>query len=94
MPHVQVSGEIPDVRGNIELLLHAYLYNLRIKAQLKNSEIRFTIGNHDYHSLIKQYEQWPEFYWRWVHKSSQEFFGSRIVAIACCLFTIVARTCL
>ena len=77
MPNVQVSAEIPDAKGNIELLLHAYLYNLRIKAQLKNSEIRFTIGNHDYHSLIKQTEQWPEFYWRWVHKSSQDFFGSR-----------------
>ena len=40
--------EIDDPRGNIELLLHSYLYNLRIKARMKDSELRFLIGNHDY----------------------------------------------
>jgi len=73
-----VHGEIPDDKGNIELLLHAYLYNLRIKAQQLGSEIRFTIGNHDYHSVIKQSEHdWPYFYHLWVHRNADTFFGDR-----------------
>jgi hypothetical protein len=74
----RVQGEIPDDKGNIELLLHAYLYNLRLKAQQKGSEIRFTIGNHDYHSVIKEDERdWPAFYSRWVHANATNFFGGR-----------------
>jgi hypothetical protein len=74
----RVMGEIPDDKGNIELLLHAYLYNLRLKARQAGSEIRFTIGNHDYHSVIKVEEpDWPYFYRRWVHENANNFFGGR-----------------
>jgi len=39
--------EIPDDKGTAELLLHVFLYNLRIKAIMAGSEVLFTIGNHD-----------------------------------------------
>ena len=42
------GSKIPDPVGNIELMLHAYLYNIRIKARMKKSEVRFVIGNHDF----------------------------------------------
>ncbi len=36
-----------DVRGSYEFLLHCLLFNLRIQARGKGSDVRFTIGNHD-----------------------------------------------
>jgi hypothetical protein len=96
--YYNVLSSIPDAKGNIELLLHAYLYNLRIKARLVNSEVRFTVGNHDYHSVIKQREDdWPNFYERWVHDSAQEYFQTRARRRAClmpfyrcCFYLVVA----
>jgi hypothetical protein len=71
-------SEIQDPVGDIELLLHIYLFNLRIKALQNNSDIRFTIGNHDYHSVIKKdVKDMPVFYDSWVHRNSRTFFGSR-----------------
>lgn len=72
-------NEVDDTLGNIELLLHIYLHNLRIKARAVNSEIRFTIGNHDYHTVIYNNigkNQLPEFYDLYVHKSSKNYFGT------------------
>ena len=46
-------SEVADVNGSFELLLHIFIYNLRLSAHEKNSEIIFTIGNHDFHSVIK-----------------------------------------
>ena len=43
---------VNDTKGNIELLLHIFLYNLRVKALEKGSDIRFTLGNHEYNGLI------------------------------------------
>jgi hypothetical protein len=93
-----VLSEIPDRKGNIELLLHAYLYNLRIKARLRNSEVRFTLGNHDYHSIIKiKSNNYPDFYSRWVHNSAKVYFSHRAYRRAClmpfyecCFFLVVA----
>ena len=71
-------SSIPDAVGNIELLLHAYIYNLRIKARAKGSEVLFTIGNHDYHTVIKEEEEEkPFFYNNYVHPEATRFFGSR-----------------
>jgi hypothetical protein len=36
-----------DARGSYEFLLHCLLFNLRIQARAKGSEVQFTIGNHD-----------------------------------------------
>jgi hypothetical protein len=45
-------GQIADPRGSFELLLLCYLYNLRIQARKQDSEVLYTIGNHDYLSII------------------------------------------
>jgi hypothetical protein len=70
-----------DKHGHIELLLHMYLFNLRIKARAKGSEIRFTAGNHDYHTVIKAPGTLnfppPAFYNTYVHQSAQRYFVSR-----------------
>ena len=77
-------SEIYDPIGDIELRLHIYLYNLRIKAQQIGSDIRFTIGNHDHHSVIlKSDVGMPAFYNSWVHAKAREFFGSRDIRRAC-----------
>ena len=46
------SNFVNDVKGSSEFLLHALIYNLRIDALTKNSNILFTLGNHDHHSII------------------------------------------
>jgi hypothetical protein len=66
--------EIPDPKGDIELLLHMYLYNLRIKANSMESELRFTVGNHDFHTVIQENMTRPDFYTDYVHRSAQNFF--------------------
>lgn len=69
---------IPDKVGNIELLLHAYIYNLRIKARAKQSEVLFTIGNHDYHTVIVEDEADKQlFFESYVHPEAVIYFGSR-----------------
>jgi hypothetical protein len=45
---------IYDKKGNIEILLHMFIYNLRVKAREKGSEVRFTLGNHDCNILITE----------------------------------------
>lgn len=76
---IRTLASIPDRKGNVELLLHAYIYNLRIKAQQRNSEVRFTIGNHDFLTVIKETvsEDNKHFYKLYVHDKAMEFFGSR-----------------
>jgi len=44
---------VNDRVGDIEIKLHILLFNLRLSAQSYNSELRFTIGNHDYHTVIQ-----------------------------------------
>jgi hypothetical protein len=79
-------SEILDDIGDIELILHIYIFNLRLMALEVGSDIRFTIGNHDYHSVIKENsDDLPEFYNMWVHKSAQRFFGSRKMRRSCLL---------
>jgi hypothetical protein len=41
------SGEVDDTRGSFEFLLHVLLFNLRIEARAVQSDVRFTLGNHD-----------------------------------------------
>ena len=43
---------VDDPVGNFELILHIFLFNMRLKARDKNSEVLFTIGNHDYDGVI------------------------------------------
>jgi len=47
-----ISNSVRDKRGSFEFLLFALLYNLRRKANREGSEVLFTIGNHEYDSII------------------------------------------
>jgi len=46
------ASQVDDPRGSFELLLLCYLYNLRIQARKNGSEVLYTIGNHDYLSIV------------------------------------------
>ena len=48
----QAVNSPDDNRGSFELLLHTLLYNLRIKANMGNSEILYTLGNHEHKTII------------------------------------------
>jgi len=47
------NASVPDMKGNFELLMHMFIYNLRIKSWEKGSDILFTIGNHDLTTAIE-----------------------------------------
>jgi hypothetical protein len=69
---------VNDPRGSFEILLHSLIHNMRIKAQLQSSDVRFTLGNHDVESLIlepeiKSYSYYADMY---VHPTSRGFFNS------------------
>ena len=46
------GNDLNDEVGSFEFLLHAFIYNMRIKALHCDSHIVFTIGNHDHHNII------------------------------------------
>jgi hypothetical protein len=46
------GGQVSDPHGSYEMLLHILLFNLRIRAREQNSDILFTIGNHDFRSVL------------------------------------------
>jgi len=65
---------IDDKFGNIEVLLHIFIYNLRIKARMQGSEVLFTIGNHDWHTVINN-DLRSTIYNNYVHTTAKNFFG-------------------
>jgi hypothetical protein len=44
--------QVDDPLGQFEILIHMFLFNLRRRALEKNSLVAFTLGNHDFHSII------------------------------------------
>lgn len=54
--------DVSDRYGSFEILLHCFLYNLRIEALKNNSEVLFTIGNHDLSSVLKANEAFAASY--------------------------------
>jgi len=68
---------VNDEKGNIEILLHMFLYNMRVKALEKASDIRFTLGNHDYHTVIRS-DNSGGLYPKYVHKKARNFFNNKI----------------
>jgi len=43
---------VEDPRGSYEMLLHILLFNLRIGARARKSDVLFVIGNHDMYSVV------------------------------------------
>lgn len=63
-------SQVNDPRGSFELLIFVLLYNLRIKAQQHNCEVRFTCGNHEMLSIIRLGNYYP-----YVHDTVASFFS-------------------
>jgi hypothetical protein len=61
------GGQVTDPQGSYEMLLHILLFNLRISARQKDSDILFTIGNHDIRSVLL-----PEHTKEWRTYTSEE----------------------
>lgn len=79
---------IPDNVGNFELLLHMFIYNLRIKSWEKGSDIIFTIGNHDLITAINT-NYWAldtlpwGFYNNFITNESKRFFKTLDIRKSC-----------
>ncbi len=67
------KAEVTDTVGNFELLLHMLIYNLRLKGQEVNSNIIFTIGNHDMEMLLKSDNYLQEF----VHRDALKYYDPK-----------------
>ena len=67
-----------DPRGSFEFLLHAFLYNLRLSALENQSDVLFTIGNHDLHTVIaeKLFGMNDVLYDTYVSRNAKQFFIS------------------
>ena len=65
---------INDPKGSFEFLLHAFLYNLKIKALNAESDVRFTIGNHDFETVIIYKQEPPNLYTGFVTDQAKIFF--------------------
>jgi len=63
--------EVNDSKGSFEFLLHCFLYNLRLSALKRRSNVIFTLGNHDLHTVI--INSGLEHY---IASKSQEYFNS------------------
>jgi hypothetical protein len=67
--------QLNDKVGSFEFLTLCFLYNLRIQAMQRNSNVLFTIGNHDLHSVLSEDEgSW--FWSQYVDYSAKRFFGA------------------
>jgi hypothetical protein len=66
---------INDPKGSFEFLLHAFLYNLKIKALNAGSDVRFTIGNHDFHTVIEENSSAPTIFRDYVTEKTKDFFN-------------------
>ena len=68
----QIRG---DDEGSFELLIHVLLYNLRLQALEKNSFVIFTIGNHDFHTVIINDGMFTKENYNFVTRESNTFFN-------------------
>lgn len=65
-------GDVNDKEGSFEIRLHCFLYNMRVRAEQVGSAVRFTIGNHDMHTVIRNDGELS----RYVSAASLAFFGT------------------
>jgi hypothetical protein len=65
------ENSIDDPIGSCEMLLLCYLYNLRLRAREQHSEVLFTIGNHDYCTVVSNLDCLQGY----IHDSAFEFYG-------------------
>ena len=75
------GNQVDDPTGDIEVLLHIFLYNLRVSAREVNSELRFTIGNHDYYTVFMH----NHILLPYIHDKANELFMTKDYRSACLL---------
>ena len=66
-----LKKSVDDSIGSFELLLFCLIYNLRRKANREGSEILFTIGNHEYSTILSPNHE----YFPYVADTAKKFFG-------------------
>jgi hypothetical protein len=68
--------QVDDKNGNFEILIHLFLHNLRIQANKEDSEVLFTIGNHDYETALSPKNEGEGMYNTYVTNTAKSFFGN------------------
>jgi hypothetical protein len=67
------DGQVNDPIGCFELLLHMLIFNLRIKGNTMNSNILFTIGNHELETVIAN----TDVLYNYIHDNALRFFREK-----------------
>ncbi len=67
------NSVVDDTKGCFELLLHMLIFNLRIKGRMKNSNILFTIGNHELETVIANTDMLDDY----IHDTALIYFQSK-----------------
>ena len=70
------ESSVNDSIGNFELLLHIFLFNLRIKAMTQGSYVLFTMGNHDFNNIILKKGK-DLSYFKYKHPTSITYFNQK-----------------
>jgi len=65
-------NEVYDPEGSFELRLHMFLYNMRIQAMQNDSEVRFSLGNHDIGSVLSDNKN--NIYSTYEHDTLKKFY--------------------
>ena len=68
---------VDDPIGNFELMLHIFLFNIKIKAKKNKSDVLFTLGNHDYVSIIRNQSLTSKDYFDYKHATSLTYFNQK-----------------
>ena len=71
-PHRPLVFGTTDPEGSFELLIHAFLYNMRIRAAQRKSNVVFTLGNHDVTSVFEIDETRLDPY---IHDTAKQYWG-------------------
>ena len=73
------NRDVDDPKGNFEILIHALIHNLRIRANMVDSDVLFTLGNHDVESVLTTTKlERQHMYDNYVHASAKVFFNNSI----------------
>ena len=75
------ASSVIDPEGSFELLIHMFIYNLRLKAFEKGSEILFLIGNHDINTVLNTSNDFM--YDGYVTDDAKRFFTTKEIRANC-----------
>ena len=73
----KTTMSVDDPIGNFELMLHIFLFNIKIKAINESSDVLFTLGNHDYVSIIRNKSKTSIDLFDYKHTTSLTYFNQK-----------------